>query len=119
MNIAEHIQSGFTTKSFDPSHKLSANKISQIETLLRFCPSSPNIQPWHFFLASSQDAKERIAEAATGFFEFNKQKLLDASLLVVFCVRSNVDDAYLRRISMGASRQSNIAKRRETSGSSS
>jgi hypothetical protein len=57
MNIADLVQTRYTTKAFDPSRQLSADQVAQIETLLRFSPSSTNSQPWHFFIAGSAEGK--------------------------------------------------------------
>ncbi|MEL0642712.1 nitroreductase family protein [Pseudoalteromonas aliena] len=41
--------------------KISADNIEKIKELLRFRPSSVNSQPWHFLLASSDEAITKIA----------------------------------------------------------
>ena len=35
-----------------------------LENLLRFSPSSTNLQPWHFIVAGTAEGKERVANAA-------------------------------------------------------
>lgn len=98
MNIVQYAMNRYTTKSFDPNRKISPENVTQIETLLRFSPSSTNAQPWHFFMAGTDEGKARIAKAASGFYSFNAPKILNASHAVVFCGRSSIDESYLRAV---------------------
>jgi nitroreductase / dihydropteridine reductase len=98
MSITDMMISRYTTKKFDPAKSIPKETIWEIENLLRLAPSSTNIQPWKFVLASSPEGKARIAKAASGFYSFNEQKIKDASLVVVFCVRETADDAYLEKL---------------------
>ncbi len=98
MNIADLAQTRYTTKAFDPSRQLSAQQVEQIETLLRFSPSSTNSQPWHFFIAGSPEGKARVAKATSGTYAFNEAKVLNASHVVVLCSRASIDDAYLETL---------------------
>lgn len=95
MDIAELACRRYTTKAFDPTFRLSAEQVTQIETLLRFSPSSTNLQPWHFFIASSDEGKARVARATAGAYAFNEAKVRNASHVVVFCTRAMADDAHL------------------------
>ncbi|MDE4970096.1 NAD(P)H nitroreductase, partial [Francisella tularensis subsp. holarctica] len=45
MNIVDYAKSRYTTKSYDPTKKLSNEKIHQIKDILRFTQSSVNSQP--------------------------------------------------------------------------
>lgn len=98
MNIADIIQTRYTTKAFDPTFSLSAAQAADIETLLRFSPSSTNAQPWHFFVAASATGKETIAKATQGFYSFNEAKVLNAAQVVVFCTRASIDDSHLATV---------------------
>ena len=95
MHIADLVQTRYTTKSFDPSFRLTATQAADIESLLRFSPSSTNAQPWHFVLADSAEGKARVAQATQGFYSFNEGKILNAARVVVFCTRAQLDDAHL------------------------
>lgn len=95
MNIAEIAISRRTTKAFDPARKLPADVVEQIETLLRFSPSSVNSQPWHYLIASSEEGKARVAKATVGTYAFNEPKVRNASHVVVFCTRANIDEQHL------------------------
>lgn len=95
MNIAKIATTRRTTKAFDPARKLPAEVVNQIETLLRYSPSSVNSQPWHFVIVSSDEGKGRLAKALTGTYAFNEPKVRNASHVVVFCTRASIDDAHL------------------------
>jgi len=92
MDIARLALARHTCKAYDPTRKIPPLQIEQIKTLLRFAPSSVNSQPWHFIIASSEEAKLRIAKAAPAA---NSAKILNASHVVVFCARTTLDDAYI------------------------
>ena len=62
MNIADIARTRYTTKAFDPSRRIADDLVAQIETLLRYSPSSTNSQPWHFFIAGSDEGKALFAE---------------------------------------------------------
>lgn len=95
MNVAQLATTRRTAKDFAPGRTLSADLLEPIRVLLRFTPSSVNSQPWHFVLATSADAKERLARAMPPPYAYNAPKVRNAALAVVFCVRAEMDDAHL------------------------
>lgn len=98
MNIIQAAQNRYSTKVFDPSRKLSADKVDAIKELIRLSASSVNSQPWHFIIASSDKSKARIAQATQGRLAFNERKILDASHVIVFCVKTSIDESYLQAL---------------------
>ncbi len=97
-NIQEILHWRYTTKAFDASKKISATAVEHIENLLQMSPSSINSQPWHFIIASTTEGKKRLAKGAEGFFSFNAPKILDASNVVLFCAKTEIDDVYLQHV---------------------
>lgn len=95
MNVAQLATTRRTAKAFAPGRPLPADVLEQIRVLLRYSPSSVNSQPWHFVLAESADAKERLARAMPPPYAYNAPKVRNASLVVAFCVRADLDDAHL------------------------
>ena len=61
-------------------------------------PSSANIQPWHFIITDTKMGKERFSKATEGFYIFNRPKVMDASHVIVFCARTDADEAYMQYI---------------------
>ncbi|AYN26655.1 MULTISPECIES: oxygen-insensitive NAD(P)H nitroreductase [Buttiauxella] len=98
MDIIQSAASRYSTKAFDPSKKITAENIEKVKDLLRLSPSSTNSQPWHFILASTPEAKARIAKATSGFYVFNERKVLDASHVVVFCAKTAIDETHLSKL---------------------
>jgi len=98
MNIARIATTRYTTKIFDSSKRIDADLMGQLQTLLRYAPSSTNSQPWHFVVAGSDDAKAKIATATTGPYSGNQQKILNASHTVVLCARNDLSDEHLQRV---------------------
>lgn len=98
MNLTQIAQSRYSTKAFDPSKKLTPEQVDEIKALLRFSPSSVNSQPWHFILASSDEAKQRVRKGTDGLFEFNDLKVQNASHVIVFCAKTQIDEAYLEHL---------------------
>ncbi len=98
MNIVEVATSRRTCKAFDASRKLPEETLSALRTVLRFTPSSVNSQPWHFVIAASNAAKEKIAATLDGAYAYNAPKVRDASHVLVMCARTDLDDAHLDRV---------------------
>ncbi len=98
MEVINILEKRYSTKEFDATKKLSNTQLEQIEDLLQLSPSSTNIQPWHFIVASSQEGKKRIAKSASGFYAFNEAKILDASVVVVFASKVDLTEDYLQKV---------------------
>lgn len=98
MDIIKAAASRYSTKAFDADKKISEENIEKVKDLLRLSPSSTNSQPWHFILASTPEAKARIAKATSGFYVFNERKVLDASHVVVFCAKTAIDETHLSKL---------------------
>lgn len=96
--IVDTTKARYTTKNYDPSRKISEEHVQAIRDLLRFSPSSTNAQPWHFILAGTEAGKERVSKATEGLFVFNRPKVMDASHVVVFAARTEIEDDFLLRI---------------------
>ncbi|MAU16133.1 MAG: oxygen-insensitive NAD(P)H nitroreductase [Muricauda sp.] len=98
VNIKQILNWRYTTKEFDPTKKISSENEENIKALLQMSPSSVNSQPWHFIIASTEEGKKRLAKGTDGFFSFNKPKVLNASHVVLFCARTEIDNSYLKHV---------------------
>jgi len=98
MQILQAASSRYATKAFDPSGELSQQQIDAVKELIRLSPSSVNSQPWHVFLAATEEGRARVAKATEGDYVFNKAKVMDASLVLVYCARTGLDADYLERL---------------------
>lgn len=98
MELLEVLQQRYATKKFAANKKISENDFDKIKALLRFSPSSINSQPWHFIIADSTKAKERFSLAAHGPYQANESKIKDASHVVLFCAKTDIDTQYLKKV---------------------
>lgn len=96
MNIIDCAQQRRTTKAFDPNQKLTEDQIANVKTLLQLTPSSTNSQPWHFVIAHTDSAKQRIAKSTEAGHIYNSPKILNASHVIVLCTKSTMDDLHLQ-----------------------
>jgi nitroreductase/dihydropteridine reductase len=96
MNIASIALARHTCKAYDPTRKIPADQFEQLQTLLRHAPSSVNSQPWHFFVAASDAAKQRVAKATQShpMYGANTPKILNASHVIALCARTTMDPEY-------------------------
>lgn len=95
MNIIDVAKSRKTCKAYDTSRRLTSAQIEDIKTLLRYAPSSVNAQPWHYFLIESDAGKEKVLP---GFMEFNRSKVVDSSITIIFAVKNTLGNTYAELI---------------------
>lgn len=98
MDVISALNYRYSTKEFDPTKEISGKDLEKIETMLQLAPSSTNVQPWHFILATTEEGKKRVASAAQGDFSFNEPKILDASAVVVFATKTEISDDFLQHL---------------------
>lgn len=98
MQLNEALHRRYATKAFDPSRKLPEATIQQLLEVMRWSPSSTNIQPWHFIVASTDEGKARIAKGAQGPYVYNEPKILNASHVILFCARTSIDEEHLAKV---------------------
>jgi nitroreductase/dihydropteridine reductase len=88
----------YATKAYNAEKKIPQTQFEKLLEILRFSPSSVNIQPWHFLVAESDQAKQRIASALTGNYVYNAAKVLHSSHTLVFCTRTDISAEYLEQL---------------------
>lgn len=98
MNVNDVLNLRYTTKKFDANKTISKEDFAHIKHALRMSPSSLNLQPWHFIIADNEAGKARIAKATQGMFAMNESKVINASHVVVYCAKLDVDEAYAKKI---------------------
>ena len=95
MDLLNVSKTRYTTKAYDPIRKIPKEQVARLLEILRLTPSSINIQPWHFFIADHQAAKERIAKALVGKYAYNAPKVLDSSHTILFCTKADISEQHL------------------------
>lgn len=87
MNILELIKKRYTAKQYDTNKEIPREKIEDLKEILRFSPSSINIQPWKFTFVENPEVKAKLAAVSM----HNEEKVNQAKLLVVFSVADDLD----------------------------
>lgn len=82
----------YATKKFDPVRKIPADTWSVLEQSLVLTPSSFGLQPWRFLVVDNPEIRSRLVGASWG-----QTQVVDASHLVVFLVRKDLDAAHVDR----------------------
>ena len=98
MQLIKTLNDRYSTKEFDVSKQISEADMESIKSLLQLSPSSTNVQPWHFVLATTEEGKARVAKAANGFYSFNESKVTNASAVVVFASKTEITEEYLQHV---------------------
>lgn len=98
MDLLSISKARYTTKAYDASKKIPQEQFERLLEVLRLTPSSINIQPWHFFIADNQVAKERIAKALVGKYAYNAPKVLDSSHTILFCTKADITEQHLDNV---------------------
>lgn len=86
MDFLELAKSRYTTKKYDGGKTISDETLARLKEILRLSPSSINSQPWKFTFVTDKELKGKLAKVS----HHNEQKVLDASLVVVFAVINDV-----------------------------
>jgi nitroreductase/dihydropteridine reductase len=98
MSLKEIAEKRYATKVFDPEKKIPDELFAQFLSLLRLAPSSVNSQPWHFVIAHTEEGKARLRRGTRESNAFNDAKIEKASHVILFCVKTDIDDDYLDHI---------------------
>lgn len=77
----------YTTKIYR-NEKISADKIAELQQILRLSPSSINSQPWQFVFVSDEKIKNQLAEVSM----MNRERIMQCSHLIVFTVIDEIAD---------------------------
>ncbi|MUG04634.1 oxygen-insensitive NAD(P)H nitroreductase [Bombella sp. ESL0378] len=100
MDLPHILQARYTTKAYDATRRIPQDKVTQLMAALRFSPSSVNAQPWHFILADDEAGKQRLAKATPveSPLAYNREKIIDASHVVLLCAKNELTDSYLHSV---------------------
>lgn len=88
--LVDSLQWRYAVKRFDSSKRIDASTWDAIEKSLVLTPSSFGLQPWKFFVISSQENKAKLPAIS-----WNQTQPTDCSHMVVFAARKTVDAKYV------------------------
>ncbi len=86
-------------KKFDPDKKVDQATLDQILKAIRFTPSSYGLQPYHVFVISNQELKDKMKTIT-----FMQPQAAGCSQMLVFCSRTDLEnrvDQYVEKASQG------------------
>ena len=84
MKMNEIVMGRYATKQFD-GKTIDESKIKELKELIRFAPSSFNIQPWRIKIITDKATKENLLQAS-----YNQPQITTCSHLFVFCADSDI-----------------------------
>ncbi len=84
MDFKQIVMDRYAVKKFD-GKKIPNEKVNELMELIRFAPSSFNIQPWKIKIITDQKLKEQLKPAAYG-----QEQVTTCSHLLVFCANTDI-----------------------------
>ncbi len=80
MNTIDAICARRAVKSYDPTHHMSEEEVTELLSLTLLSPTAFNIQHWRFVVVDEPVLRQQIRQVA-----WNQAQVTDASLLVILC----------------------------------
>jgi nitroreductase len=90
--VLQQLQWRYATKKFDPTKKIPADVWKVLEQSMVLAPSSFGLQPWKFIVVNNPDVRKSLLE-----FSWKQSQVVDASHLVVFAIKKDVNAADVDR----------------------
>lgn len=84
MDFKKIVHERYATKLFD-GRKIPDSEVNKLLDMIRYAPSSYNIQPWKILVITDQNVKEKLAPSA-----WNQPQITTCSHLLVFCADKDV-----------------------------
>ena len=91
MNIVKALKWRYAAKKFDPSRVIPNDIIEVIKESFNLTASSYGLQPVKLLIVSNKSILQELVPITS-----NQQQVGQASHLCIFCVYTNVDEAYIR-----------------------
>jgi nitroreductase len=96
--IVQQLQWRYATKKFDTDRKIPADAWQALEQSMVLAPSSFGLQPWKFFVVTNPELRQELLPHT-----WKQSQVVDASHLVVFAIRKDIQaadvDRFLERMS--------------------
>lgn len=103
MEFGKIVRERYAAKLFD-GKKIPEEKFSELMEIVRFAPSSFNIQPWKIIVITDKKTKEKLAPVS-----WNQPQITSCSHLLVFCankdIAKNIDSLEKLMIKMGTDKE--------------
>jgi nitroreductase len=86
-NFIDNLNWRFAAKEFAADSAVSEENLKGIIEAIHLCPTSYGLQPYHIYVVSNPETKEKLQEAG-----FNQPQFSTASHILVFCARTDVKE---------------------------
>jgi len=90
--ILKQLNWRYAVKNFDPARKIPPAQWATLEQALILAPSSFGLQPWRFYVIDDVEMRQKLIPVSWG-----QTQVFDASHLVVFAIRKNLDAEFVDR----------------------
>ncbi len=91
-SVLEQLNWRYATKQFDSTKQIPSETWHALEQSMVLAPSSFGLQPWKFFVIRNSELRQQLVEHSWG-----QKQVAEASHVVVFAVKKNLDAAYVDR----------------------
>lgn len=88
MNFLKLCEARYSVRSYT-SEAVSPEALAYILECARLAPSAVNFQPWHFYVAESDEARAALQQC------YNREWFASAPMYIVCCIRH--DEAWVRK----------------------
>lgn len=86
----EQLKWRYATKRFDPSKKLSEEKLNTLKESFNLTATSFGLQPLKLIVLSNPDVREKLME-----FTYNQPQIRDASHVLILCIEKEIDRDFI------------------------
>lgn len=102
-NIIEALEWRYATKKFNQTKKIENETFEVLLEALRLSPSSYGLQPWKFIVVNNEEIRSKIRVAG-----FDQPQITEASHLIVFANKKNIDGSLVDEYVGFVSKEKNI-----------
>lgn len=88
MNFLQLVEQRCSVRQYSDT-PVSAEQIDYLLACMRLAPSAVNLQPWHFYVVQSEEAKARLRQC------YHREWFASAPLYIIGCIRH--DQEWVRR----------------------
>lgn len=96
--VLQQLHWRYATKKFDATKKIPPDQWHTLEQSMVLAPSSFGLQPWKFFIIENPELRQKLLAHS-----WNQTQVVDASHLVVFAIKKDINDTdvdrYVQRMS--------------------
>lgn len=86
MQFKELVMNRYAAKKFD-GKQIPQKLVDELLEMIRFAPSSYNLQPWKIKIVTDQATKDKLFAAS-----WNQEQIKTASHVLVFCANTELED---------------------------